>query len=197
LASHWRGDASTVIVVLMGVAGAGKTTVGKRLAEALGWAFLEGDALHPPCNIEKMRRGIPLTDDDRAAWLARLREHIAAYLAAAQPAVIACSALRHAYRACLRVSPRVHFVYLKGTYALHQERLTRRTDHFMKAAMLPSQWAALEPPQDALVVDAALPVDDIVRQLRAALAVARNGAPDLSPNNSSSRADDQTTSRLR
>lgn len=160
------------VIVLMGTAGAGKTTAGKRLAEVLRWNFLDGDELHPPANIAKMRRGIALTDADRAPWLERLRGSIERYLARGEGAVIACSALRHRYRQQLRVDPqRVCFVYLKGTYELLRRRLQRRGGHFMKAPMLQSQLAVLEEPNRALIVDAALPVDAIVARIRAAFHV--------------------------
>lgn len=162
------------VIVLMGSSGAGKTTVGKRLAAALGWAFLEGDDLHPPDNIDKMRRGIPLSDADRAPWLERLRRRIARYLATGQSAVVACSALRRAYRERLSVDPRaVRFVYLKGEYPLLHARLHARTGHFMKPSMLRSQLETLEDPANALVIDAALPADAIVASIRAALGVER------------------------
>lgn len=160
------------VIVVMGTAGAGKTTVGKRLAAVLGWDFLDGDDLHPPANVAKMRRGEPLTDADRAPWLERLRERIARYLAEDQGAAIACSALRHGYRERLRVDPeRVRFVYLKGAYPLLRRRLRSRTGHFVKPSMLASQIATLEEPRHALVIDAALPVDAIVARIRAALGV--------------------------
>lgn len=166
------------IIVLMGTSGAGKTTVGKRLAADLGWTFLEGDALHPASNIKKMRAGIPLTDADRAPWLDRLRGQIERYLATGQSAVVACSALRRAYRERLRVDPqRVRFVYLKGDYELLRERLQRRKDHYMKVTMLKSQLAAFEEPRNAFVVDAALPVETIVAQVRLALGYDRGRAP--------------------
>lgn len=150
------------IIIVMGVAGAGKSTVAARLADALGWAFLDGDALHPAANVDKMRRGLPLTDADRAPWLGVLRTRIEAYLASGERAVIACSALKRAYRRRLRVDPAVVFVYLKGTVPVLRERLAQRRDHFMKATLLSSQLAALEEPQDALVLDARLPVERLV-----------------------------------
>lgn len=160
------------VIVVMGSAGAGKTTVGERLAAALGWDFLEGDALHPPANVDKMRRGIPLDDADRAPWLDRLRGCIERYLREQRRAVVACSALKRAYRERLRVDrARVRFVYLKGDYALLAERLRRRRGHFMKERMLAGQLAQLEEPASALVFDAARPVDDLVAQIRAALAL--------------------------
>ena len=159
----------TNIVVVMGVAGAGKTTVGARLATVLDWTFLDADTLHPPANIEKMRHGIALTDADREPWLARVSEHIAAYRRAAQPAVIACSALRREYRERLHTDTAVKFVYLKGDYPLLYERLRRRVGHFLKAPLLESQLASLEEPSDATTVDASLPIDVIVQRICDAL----------------------------
>lgn len=165
-------DRRKPVIVLMGVTGAGKTTVGQRLADALGWPFLEGDELHPPGNIDKMRRGIPLTDADRAPWLERLRARIERYLAHDQPAVVASSALREAYRERLRADPgAVRFVYLKGDPALLRHRLETRPGHFMKPPLLGTQLALLEEPADALVIDAALPVEEIVPRIRAAFGV--------------------------
>ena len=107
-----------MIIIVFGVSGAGKTTVGKLLARELGWQFLEADDFHPAANIEKMRRGHPLTDEDRWPWLDRLREQIEQLLSAGENAVLACSALKRAYRDRLRVSDEVKFVFLRGDYAL-------------------------------------------------------------------------------
>lgn len=153
----------------MGVAGAGKSTVGARLAAILDWPFLDADALQPRANVEKMGHGIPLTDADRDPWLTRVREHIEDYVRAGRSAVVACSALRRGYRERVRVDPAVRFVFLKGDTALLLDRLNRRVGHFVKAPLLASQLAALEEPIDALTIDAALPVDDIVQRIRVAL----------------------------
>lgn len=158
------------VVVVMGASGAGKTTVGARLAQVLGRAFLDADALHPPRNIAKMRRGLPLNDADREPWLNRVRDRIEQYVRAGRPAVVACSALRRAYRARLRVDSAVRFVYLKGDKALLAERIEHRTDHFFRLRpLLANQLVTLEEPADAITVDAALPVDEIVRRVTAAL----------------------------
>ncbi len=155
------------IVIVMGPSGAGKTTVGQRLAEALGWTFVEGDDLHSAANIAKMDAGIPLSEADRLPWLTALRHRIEQLLSAGEPAVIACSALRERHRARLRVVPeRIHFVYLKADAKLLKERLETRTDHFMTARMLDSQLAAFEEPGDALVIDASLPLEKLVARLR-------------------------------
>lgn len=144
------------VVVIMGVAGCGKTTVGRELARELGWPFHDADEFHPPENVAKMSAGIPLTDADRAPWLAAIRRHIETALAAGRNAVVTCSALREAYRRVLVTDPaRVALVYLKGSRELLGERIGGRRDHFMKPAMLESQLAALEEPANALVVDIA------------------------------------------
>lgn len=162
-----------MVIVMMGVAGAGKSTVGARLAAVLGWPFLDADALHPPPNVEKIRRGIPLTDADRDPWLAHVRKRIEHYVRAGQSAVVACSALRREYRERLRVDPAVRFVFLKGDHTLLRDRLNRRVGHFFKAPLLASQLASLEEPVDAVTIDAALPVDEIVRRIHGALDIGR------------------------
>ena len=138
-----------MIVVIFGVSGAGKTTIGKLLAEELDWRFCEADDFHPRANIDKMRRGIPLTDDDRWPWLESLRELINRCLAAGEDAVLACSALKETYRRYLRVNANVRFVFLRGDYALIAEQLRHRHGHFMDPALLRSQFADLEQPQAA------------------------------------------------
>ena len=167
-----RTTAATVIVV-MGVAGSGKTTIGTALAVALGWQFVDADDHHAPASIAKMARGEPLDDGDRWPWLDGLRAIIAGALARGNDLVMACSALKANYRARLGADQRggrIRFVYLAGSPELFRARLAQRARHFMKPAMLDSQLAALEPPTDALVVDAALPVAAIVAQVRAAIA---------------------------
>jgi gluconokinase len=166
-----------MVIVVMGVAGSGKSTVGKALAAALGWPFVDADDHHPPANIAKMARGEPLDDGDRWPWLDELRGIIVGALAAGQGGqagrlVLACSALKASYRARLAGGDggRVRFVYLAGTPELFRARLIERPGHFMKPGMLDSQLATLEPPADAITVDAALPVDAIVADVRSALA---------------------------
>ena len=161
-----------LVLVVMGVSGAGKSTVGTLLAARLGWDFAEGDALHPAENIARMAGGHPLTDADRAQWLARVAEWIEAHTGADQPGIITCSALKRSYRDRLR-GERVLFVLLAGTAEVIAARLAGRRGHFMPAALLGSQFAALEPPgpdENAIVVDtaggAATACEDIVRQLR-------------------------------
>ena len=140
---HYRA----VIVIVFGVSGAGKTTVGKLLARELGWRFIEADDFHPTLNIEKMRSGHPLKDDDRWPWLERLREQIEHSLAAGENTVLACSALKRAYRDRLRISDETRFVFLRGDYALIEKQLRSRHGHFMNPALLQSQFTDLEEPQ--------------------------------------------------
>ena len=156
----------------MGVTGAGKTTVGQQLAEALGWTFVEGDAFHPPANVAKMHRGEPLDDADRAPWLRAIRQRIDELVTSAQSAVIACSALKWAYREMLvRDRPEVTFVYLKASAALIAERLRHRAGHFMPPALLQSQLDTLEEPADGITVDAGPPPATIVSAIRSRLSL--------------------------
>ena len=135
------------IVVVMGVSGSGKSTVGLLLAHALGWPFQEGDDLHPPDNIEKMKAGHPLTDADRAPWLARIDEVIGKWQAAGQSGVLTCSALKRAYRSRLTEGrAAVQLVYVRGTFDTIHDRMLARTDHFMPIGLLESQFSALEEP---------------------------------------------------
>lgn len=153
-------------VVVMGVAGCGKSTVGAALAERLGAEFLDGDSLHPQANIGKMAAGTPLNDDDRAPWLAEIGRRFTASNVAL---VIACSALKRSYRDIIRSADRsVAFVHLHGTRELLTERMNSRPGHFMPASLLDSQLATLEPLQDdetGAVVDIAKPVEDIVNEV--------------------------------
>jgi gluconokinase len=161
-----------VIVIVFGVSGAGKTTIGKLLAEELSWQFYEADDFHPRANIEKMRSGRPLTDEDRWPWLERLRDQITRSLAAKDNAVLACSALKHAYRERLRVSDDVKFVFLRGDYALIENQLRRRRGHFMNPALLRSQFADLEEPgsdEDALTIELGRTPQELVDEIKAKL----------------------------
>ena len=161
-----------MIVIVMGVAGSGKTTVGRRLAEVLGWPYCEGDDLHPPANLEKMAAGLPLTDADRLPWLRELRRRIESFREAGENAVIACSALKASYREILTGGLEgVRFVHLTGSPELIRERLAHRAGHFMKAAMLDSQLAALERPEGAVEVDVAGRPEAIVDEIRGRLGV--------------------------
>ena len=161
-----------MVILVMGVAGSGKTTVGRALAASLDWSFRDADEFHPPANIAKQAAGIPLDDADRAPWLAAIRAHLDERLARGENAVVTCSALKEKYRAALVADPaRVKLVHLSGAPALLAARIAGRTDHFMKPEMLASQLAALELPRDALTVDIAEPPDKLVARIRRALAV--------------------------
>ena len=155
-----------MVVLLMGVSGAGKTTVGTLLASQLGWEFADADDYHSADNVEKMRSGIPLTDADRAPWLESLRGVIMGWIAAGRSGVLACSALKKEYRDGLVVGAEVRVVYLKAGRALLRERLLGRHGHYMKESMLESQIATLEEPLEALVVDAGLAPEEIVRGIQ-------------------------------
>ena len=154
-----------MIVIVMGVAGSGKSTIGQLLADRLGWPFYDGDDFHPIANVEKMRAGIPLTDEDRSDWLSALAALITKQLRQDQSAVIACSALKQHYRKKLNVNDEVHFVYLRGSYDQIAARLHERTGHYMPPDLLASQFAALEEPQDALTFDISQPPEQIVTEI--------------------------------
>jgi gluconokinase len=154
-------------VVLMGVTGSGKTTVGKVLATELGWRFYDADDYHPPKNIEKMRRGIPLTDEDRKPWLQTLAGLIDSARDRGENIVLAWSALKHAYQEYLRHHlDVVRYVCLCGPLEVIQKRLASRTGHFMNPALLPSQFEVLEPPEDAIRVDVTGTPDEIAGEIR-------------------------------
>ena len=158
-----------MIVVVMGVAGSGKTTVGRLLAGELGWKFYDADDFHPPANVERMRAGVPLSDADRVPWLAALRDLLAERAAADAPTVLACSALKRRYRDALVPTGAppgwVRFVHLDVTREVAARRLAERRGHFMPPALVDSQFATLEAPHDALRADATRPVDEIVEDV--------------------------------
>jgi len=163
--------------VLMGVSGSGKSTVGKALAQRLGWAFADGDIFHPRVNVEKMRAAQPLDDADRAPWLSAIAAQIGTWHAEGVKGIIACSALKRRYRDII-IAPykAVQLIYLQGSQALVAERLRRRHGHFMPAGLLDSQFAALEPPapdEKAIVVSIEQPVDAIVEYIVTALSSRR------------------------
>jgi gluconokinase len=163
------------VIVVMGVEGAGKTTVGEALAQALGWHYYDADQYHSPENIEKMHRGEPLTDDDRRPWLAALRALVARVIKENGRGVLACSALKQWYREAI-VPPgappgSVRFVYLDVPVDVLRERVAKRTGHFAPPALLDSQLATLEKPREAVWVDGARDVADIVQSTREALGV--------------------------
>ena len=159
-----------MVVIIIGVSGAGKTTIGKELAARQGWTFYDADNFHPAANVEKMRRGVGLTDADRKPWLRQLRALIDEVLHEGVSAVLACSALKESYRDWLRTGG-VRFVYLEASRVLIRERLTEREGHYAKADLLKSQFAALEEPapDEAVVVSAAQPPEAIVDEIEAAL----------------------------
>jgi gluconokinase len=153
-------------IILMGVSGAGKSSVGRVLAERLGWLFVDGDDLHSTGNVEKMRGGEPLSDEDRAPWLAALRGMIAEHAAAGRTLVLACSALKRSYREQLAApGAELRFVYLRGGLELIRERLQQRAEHYMPAGLLESQFDALEEPASALRVEIDAPVETLVDQI--------------------------------
>lgn len=161
-----RIDMGPRFIIVMGVSGSGKTSVGRLLAEHLGWDFYDADDFHPPANIAKMANGIPLDDSDRAPWLDSLNELISSCLTQMHPGVLACSALKARYRAkLLEGNDDVLIVYLKGSYDLIWSRMENRTDHYMKPHMLKSQFETLEEPESALIVDISLSMEEIMRRI--------------------------------
>lgn len=164
-----RSLGGALVVLVMGVTGSGKTTVGSLLATQLGWEFADADQFHPAANVEKMSCGIPLTDADREPWLAAMRAAIVKWLADKKNAVLGCSALKRSYREKLGVGGEVQLVYLKGSYELVASRLRARHGHFATEAILADQFAVLEEPPDAVVVDVATSPEEMVREVRAKL----------------------------
>lgn len=150
----------------MGPAGSGKTTIGKLLASQLSWDFADGDDFHSPANIQKMSRGIALTNEDRAPWLQSIHDAMVQWQTQRQNVVLACSALKRNYRELLGINSNVKLVYLKGTYELLLERLHSRKGHYANERLLASQLADLEEPTDAVTIDAAKPPEEIVAEIR-------------------------------
>lgn len=161
-----------MIVIVMGVSGSGKSTVGMMLASALNWDFSDADSFHSPANVEKMSKGIPLTDADRIPWLLAMQEAIAQWLREERNMVLACSALKSSYREMLYFDPeRIRLVYLKGSFELIQKRLAIRQHHFMNKDLLQSQFDTLEEPESAIYVDASQPPKAIVQQIITSLRI--------------------------
>jgi len=161
-----------MVVIIFGVSGAGKTTIGQLLAEELGWRFYEADDFHSQANIDKMRQGVPLTDEDRWPWLENLRELIKRCVAAGENAVLACSALKEAYRRRLRVNGDVKLVFLRGDYELMANQLRQRRGHFMNPALLQSQFADLEEPQPtegAVLIELGRNPRELVQEIKSKL----------------------------
>jgi len=152
--------------IVMGVSGSGKTSVGKALAEYLGWDFYDADDFHPPENVSKMAAGIPLSDSGRAPWLVALHELISSSLMQDRPGVLACSALRERYRQqLLEGNAGVQIIHLKGSYELIWSRMSIRKDHYMKPHMLQSQFDTLEEPATALTIDISMPAEDVMKEI--------------------------------
>ncbi len=172
-----------MIVIVMGVCGAGKTTVGEQLAERLGARFEEGDKYHPPANVEKMSIGTPLTDEDRWPWLEGIASRIDKWQSAGTSAVIACSALKESYRQILVGDrPEVYILYLKGDAATLTERMQQRDHHFMPASLLPSQLATLEEPSpsdNVIVADVRSPPQEIVETAAQILATRQSAVAQI------------------
>jgi gluconokinase len=160
-----------VVVIIMGTTGAGKTTIGTMLAAQLNWEFADADTFHPRANIEKMSHGTPLDDADRVPWLEAMRKAILEWIAAGKNVVLACSALKRAYRDELRPSPEVRIIYLKGDYTLLAERIRQRRGHFAGEGILAGQFADLEEPTDAITIDAAKSPEQIVAEIRKRLSL--------------------------
>ncbi len=169
---HLASLSETMIILLMGVAGSGKTTVGLLLAQELQWDFYDADDFHPPANIDKMRRGLALDDDDRFPWLQALQQVIRDWLSEGKNAVLACSALKAEYRQMLLQDPqRMRLVFLSGEVSLIEERVAGREGHFLPKELLPSQFAALEIPEGGLIVDVGRSPGEIVKEIRDSLGI--------------------------
>jgi len=159
-----------MIAVVMGVSGSGKTTIGRAVAEKLGWTFLDGDDFHPPANVAKMAAGTPLTDEDRWPWLDRLNGEARACETRRESAVVACSALKQAYRERLSRGLRDwRLVFLHATFEVLKKRLEERKHRYMPASLLQSQFATLEPPAQAIRIDVAQPQQQCVEMILCAL----------------------------
>jgi gluconokinase len=178
-----------MIVVLMGVTASGKTTIGRKLAAKLGWEYAEGDDYHSEANKQKMHQGIPLTDEDRAPWLASLHEVLMGWYRSGTSGVLACSALKQSYRDALSAGiPKeaLHFVLLDVPRPVLERRLAERRNHYMSPALLDSQIATLEAPKDAIRVRGDAPPDEVVDQIIAAIGADKGRVAESRPNESRS-----------
>lgn len=154
-----------MIIILMGVSGSGKTAIGRRLSKALNIDFFEGDDFHPKSNVDKMSKGIPLSDEDRVPWLESIRRHI--LNSNKKDLIVACSALKKSYRDVLKQDiSNIKFVYLKGDFELIKRRVENRKNHFMKVNLLKSQFEALEEPKEAIGIDASKNLYEIIREIK-------------------------------
>ncbi|MFB2917996.1 gluconokinase [Aerosakkonema funiforme] len=155
-----------MVIIIMGVSGSGKSTIGQMLASALNWSFSDADSFHSSANVEKMSKGIPLSDADRIPWLLAMQRAIAQWLQEERDMVLACSALKSTYREMLDIDPdRIRLVYLKGSFELIQKRLESRQNHFMNKELLQSQFDTLEEPKSAIIVDASQPPETLLQQI--------------------------------
>jgi gluconokinase len=170
-----------MVVLVMGVTGSGKTTVGGLLAKRLGWEFADADDFHSTSSKEKIKQGVPLTDADRVPWLAALHQQITQWIARKGNIVLACSALKQSYREELWSGPEVRFAYLKGTYEMIYQRLLARKGHFANAQILASQFAALEEPTNAIAVEISSPAEEIVAEICRQLGLVQPDSPDTKP----------------
>ncbi len=160
-----------MVILLMGVSGSGKTTIGQMLSAQLNWPFVDGDSLHSAANVAKMAAGIPLTDDDRAPWLQSIHDVMEGWRTQHKNGIVASSALKEKYRQILLTSPEIKIVYLRGSYDLIYSRMQDRPSHYMKPEMLQSQFATLEEPKGAVIVDISESAEQIVATIRQKLAI--------------------------
>jgi gluconokinase len=158
-----------MVILLMGTTGAGKTTVGKLLAARLRWTFLDADDFHPPANIEKMKHGVPLTDADRFPWLEKIHAELLRFTKSRENVVLACSALKQSYRDQLSVELDIRIVYLRGSYEVMRRHIESRHGHFAGEAILAGQFADLEEPKNALILDVSHPPEEQVARIIAKL----------------------------
>jgi gluconokinase len=158
-----------LVVLVMGVEGSGKTSVGQLLAQTLGWVFVDADDFHSASNKEKMSRGVPLDDADRGPWLWAIHDFVVDQTRKGRHVVLACSALKQSHREQLQQGMEMKIVFLKGSFELFHSRLQKRQAHFAKETLLASQFASLEEPTDAVTIDASLPEAEIVKQIKSTL----------------------------